>query len=109
MKPPLDPERMAAQAGEAVAVLKALGHPGRLLVLCQLTQGERAVGELAQALQMGQSTVSQHLALLRREGLVSGRRAAQSVLYRIRDPRVQALMQTLYEQFCATMPEEAEP
>jgi DNA-binding transcriptional ArsR family regulator len=58
------------------------------------------VGELAQALGLAQSVVSQHLSLLRRDGVVSGRREAQSIYYRISDARVHALMQTLFDQFC---------
>lgn len=97
--PPL--ERMQAHADEAIAVLKAMASRNRLMLLCQLVQGERSVGELAQALDLAQSVVSQHLSLLRRDGVVHGRREAQSIYYRISDPRVQALMRTMFEQFCA--------
>lgn len=97
----MTPERMHAHADEAVAVLKAMASHNRLLLLCQLVQGERSVGELAQTLALAQSVVSQHLSLLRRDGVVSGRREAQSIYYRIADPRVQALMATMFEQFCA--------
>ena len=97
--PPL--ERMQAHADEAIAVLKAMASRNRLLLLCQLVKGERSVGELAQALDLAQSVVSQHLSLLRRDGVVHGRREAQSIYYRISDPRVQALMRTMFEQFCA--------
>jgi ArsR family transcriptional regulator, virulence genes transcriptional regulator len=94
-------ERMQAHADEAIAVLKAMASRNRLMLLCQLVQGERSVGELAQALDLAQSVVSQHLSLLRRDGVVHGRREAQSIYYRISDPRVQALMRTMFEQFCA--------
>lgn len=87
-------------ADEAIAVLKAMASHNRLLLLCELVQGERSVGELAQALELAQATVSQHLSLLRRDGVVSGRREAQTIHYRISDPRVQALMTTLFKQFC---------
>ena len=93
-------ERMQAYADEAIATLKAMASRNRLLLLCQLIPGERSVGELAQALGLAQSVVSQHLSLLRRDGVVSGRRDAQSIYYRISDARVQALMQTLFDQFC---------
>ncbi|MBS0581780.1 MAG: helix-turn-helix transcriptional regulator [Proteobacteria bacterium] len=87
-------------ADEAVAVLKGLASRNRLLLLCQLVDGERSVGELAQALDLAQSAVSQHLSLLRRDGIVAGRRDSQSILYRISDPRVAKLMATMYALFC---------
>src|SRR6185312_9790865 len=86
---------------EAIAVLKAMASHNRLLLLCELVSGERSVGELAQSLDLAQSTVSQHLSLLRRDGVVSGRREAQTIHYSISDPRVRALMSTLFEQFCS--------
>lgn len=94
------PEQLHPHVDEAVAVLKALASHNRLLLLCELVAGERSVGELAQSLDLAQATVSQHLSLLRRDGVVSGRREAQSIHYRISDTRVQALMTTLFEQFC---------
>ena len=96
----LSMDGMYAHADDAVAVLKAMASHNRLLLLCQLIPGERSVGDLAQALGLAQSVVSQHLSLLRRDGVVSGRREAQSIYYRISDERVQALMQTLFDQFC---------
>jgi DNA-binding transcriptional ArsR family regulator len=93
-------ERMYERADDAVAVLKAMASHNRLMLLCQLVGGERSVGELAQSLALAQSVVSQHLSLLRRDGVVSGRREAQSIFYRISDPRVHALMGTMFEQFC---------
>lgn len=92
---------MHRHADEAIAVLKAMASRNRLLLLCELVQGERSVGVLAESLKLAQATVSQHLALLRRDGVVSGRRDAQTIHYRIADPRVQALMKTLYKQFSA--------
>jgi len=91
---------MQRHADEAVAVLKAMGSPNRLLLLCQLLEGERSVNYLAASLDLAQSVVSQHLSLLRREELVSGRREGQSVFYAISDPRVHALMARLFELFC---------
>ncbi|HXS05110.1 MAG TPA: metalloregulator ArsR/SmtB family transcription factor [Rhodanobacter sp.] len=95
------PEQLHQHADEAVAVLKAMASHNRLLLLCELVAGERSVGALAQSLDLAQATVSQHLSLLRRDGVVSGRRDAQTISYRISDPRVQALMITLFEQFCS--------
>jgi DNA-binding transcriptional ArsR family regulator len=97
---PALPAQLHRHADEAVAVLKAMASHNRLMLLCELVQGERSVGELAQALELAQATVSQHLSLLRRDGVVSGRREAQTIHYRISDPRVQALMTTLFRQFC---------
>lgn len=94
------PEQLHQNADEAIAVLKAMASHNRLLLLCELASSERSVGELAQALGVAQATVSQHLSLLRRDGVVSGRREAQTIHYRITDPRVQALMTTLFDQFC---------
>lgn len=93
-------EQLHQHADEAIAVLKAMASHNRLLLLCELVSGERSVGELAQSLGVAQATVSQHLSLLRRDGVVSGRREAQTIHYRITDVRVQALMTTLFDQFC---------
>ncbi|MEO8810915.1 MAG: metalloregulator ArsR/SmtB family transcription factor [Rhodanobacter sp.] len=94
-------QQLHERADEAIAVLKAMASHNRLLLLCELVSGERSVGELAQSLDLAQATVSQHLSLLRRDGVVAGRREAQTIHYRISDPRVQALMATLFEQFCS--------
>jgi len=91
---------MQRNADEAVAVLKSLASRNRLLLLCHLVGGERSVGELAKDLGLAQSVVSQHLSLLRRDGVVVGRRDAQSILYRIADPRVSGLMTTIFALFC---------
>lgn len=91
---------MQRHADEAVAVLKAMGSPNRLMLLCELLEGERSVNDLASALDVSQSVVSQHLSLLRRDGLVSGRREAQSIYYAINDERVRGLMRRLFELFC---------
>jgi DNA-binding transcriptional ArsR family regulator len=96
----LAPAQLHQHADEAITVLKAMASRNRLMLLCELVQGERSVGDLALALGLAQATVSQHLSLLRRDGVVSGRRAAQTIYYRIDDPRVQALMTTLFKQFC---------
>ena len=96
----IDVEAMQRHADDAVAVLKALGSTNRLMLLCQLLEGERSVNELADALGLAQSVVSQHLSLLRRDGLVAGRREGQSIYYAISDERVRALMDRLFELFC---------
>ena len=102
-KAPLAAASLAAMqrnADEAVAALKSLASRNRLLLLCHLVDGEHSVGELAKDLGLAQSVVSQHLSLLRRDGVVVGRRDAQSILYRIADPRVGGLMTTIFSLFC---------
>jgi ArsR family transcriptional regulator, virulence genes transcriptional regulator len=91
-------ERAADQASE---LLKALANRHRLLIICQLIDGERSVGELAEFLNLRDSTVSQHLALLRKDGLVSARRDAQTIYYSIASEPARAVLKTLYQVFCA--------
>ncbi|BAL75683.1 ArsR/SmtB family transcription factor [Bradyrhizobium cosmicum] len=91
-------ERAADQASE---LLKALSNRHRLLIICQLIDGERSVGELAEFLSLRDSTVSQHLALLRRDGLVSARRDAQTIFYSIASEPAREVLKTLYQVFCA--------
>ena len=100
----IEPDKMAAAAGQASDLLKALGHPHRLMLLCQMIEGERTVGELAAALGIRESTTSQHLALLRRDGLVQPRRDGQTIWYSIASVPAQRVMATLFELFCAPEP-----
>jgi DNA-binding transcriptional ArsR family regulator len=93
--------KMTAAAGRASEFLKMLGHPHRLLILCQLLDGERSVGELAGLLGVRESTASQHLALLRRDGLVAGRRDGQTIWYSITSQPARRVLETVYEFFCA--------
>ncbi|MBS0246364.1 MAG: winged helix-turn-helix transcriptional regulator [Proteobacteria bacterium] len=92
---------MTAAADEAGALLKALAHPYRLLIICQLIDKERSVGELAGLLKIRDSTVSQHLALLRKDGLVEARRDGQTVWYSIGSEPARQLVETLYQIYCA--------
>ncbi len=94
-------ERAADQASE---LLKALANRHRLLIICQLIDGERSVGELAEFLNLRDSTVSQHLALLRKDGLVSARREAQTIFYSIASEPAREVLKTLYQAFCAPKP-----
>ena len=96
----LDLQQMRRAAAQACALLKVLGNPDRLLLLCQLSQGEYAVGELETLLGITQPTLSQQLAVLREEQLVSTRREGKQVFYRIDSEAALALMQVLYQQFC---------
>jgi DNA-binding transcriptional ArsR family regulator len=88
-------------AARAAAMLRAVGNEHRMLVLCLLIdQGEMTVGELLQHVPLSQSALSQHLAKMREEGLVTFRREAQALYYRIDDPKVEQLMATLKAMFC---------
>jgi len=94
------PAQMGASAIEAEELLKAMANRHRLMILCQLIGGERSVGELAELLQLRDSTVSQHLALLRRDDLVAPRREGQTIWYSIASESVRLLVETLYQIFC---------
>ena len=94
-------EIMERAADQASQLLKALANRHRLLIICQLIDGERSVGELAEFLDLRDSTVSQHLALLRKDGLVSARREAQTIFYSISSEPAREVLRTLYQAFCA--------
>lgn len=94
-------EAMAANAGRAVALLKALANERRLFILCQLLERELSVGELNERLGLSQSALSQHLAVLRRDELVTTRKAAQTVYYSLRSHEVRALIGLLHELYCS--------
>ena len=91
---------MQDAADRASALLKTLGHPGRLMILCNLAEGERSVGDLADELEITQSALSQHLARMRSEGLVETRRDSQNVFYSVTDGEIRALIKSLYKIFC---------
>ncbi|MEO1000226.1 MAG: metalloregulator ArsR/SmtB family transcription factor [Pseudomonadota bacterium] len=95
---------MQANAAEATAFLKAIAHEGRLMILCHLAEGEKSVTELEAHLGLRQAAVSQQLARLRADGLVTARRDGKAIHYRLVDPRAAALMETLYALFCAPDP-----
>lgn len=96
---------MQSAAGQACRLMKVLANPDRLLILCQLAQGERRVGELEALLGIMQPTLSQQLTVLRDEGLVSTRREGKNIYYALTSPKALALMQVLYEQFCVSQRE----
>ena len=100
--PDLDPRRMAAAAQKASELMKTLGHKDRLMVLCHLTSGEKSVGELARLLDIPQSPLSQHLARMRKENLVSTRREAQTIYYRIASREAAAFIETMHGLYCST-------
>ena len=96
----VEAEQMEAAAERASALLKTLGHRDRLMILCSLAEGERAVGGLAKELGLAQSSLSQHLARMRAEGLVVTRREAQSIYYQLSDGEVRDVIESLYRIFC---------
>lgn len=91
---------MSRRADEAAGLMRSLSHGARLKVLCELTGGERSVGELVEASGLSQSALSQHLARLREDGIVTTRRQAQTIYYSVADPRVQRVVKLLYELYC---------
>jgi DNA-binding transcriptional ArsR family regulator len=96
---------MQAAADEASELLKALANRHRLMIICQLIDAERSVGDLAAFLGIRDSTVSQHLALLRKDGLVSARRDGQTIWYQISSGPAREVVKTLYRLYCAQTPD----
>jgi DNA-binding transcriptional ArsR family regulator len=96
----MDLDEMRTSAGEACRLMKVLANPDRLLILCQLSQGERRVGELEELLGIVQPTLSQQLTVLRDEELVNTRREGKNIHYALSSPRALAVMKVLYQQFC---------
>ena len=92
---------MQARVAEASALMKALAHEGRLMILCHLSGGERTVSELEALLGQRQAAVSQQLARLRAEGLVDCRREGKTRLYSVADPRAAEVVALMYRLFCA--------
>lgn len=99
--PALDIQAMREHAGEAVALLKLLGNTDRLMLLCQLSLGEKNVGELEGLTGIVQPSLSQQLGVLRRQSLVATRREGKYIWYRLADERALQLMQFIHELFCA--------
>ncbi|MBX5454040.1 MAG: metalloregulator ArsR/SmtB family transcription factor [Acidobacteriia bacterium] len=99
---------MLSAADTAAELLKALANRHRLLILCQLVENERSVGELAAFLGVRDSTVSQHLQLLRKDGLVRARREGQTIWYSIASEPTRQILQTLFTIYCAPTPANAE-
>jgi DNA-binding transcriptional ArsR family regulator len=92
---------MRLAAGRACNLMKVLSNPDRLMILCQLSQGEKRVGELEDLLGIVQPTLSQQLTVLRDEQLVSTRRDGKNIYYSINSPQALAVIETLYQQFCS--------
>jgi DNA-binding transcriptional ArsR family regulator len=97
----LDLDSMKTAAAQACRLMKVLSNPDRLMLLCQLSQGEKRVGELEEILGIAQPTLSQQLTVLREEELVTTRRDGKRIYYQIASPQALAVMQVLYAQFCS--------
>ena len=94
----------AMEAAQAAAVLKSLSNEARLLVLCHLSEAsELSAGELTRRVGLSQSALSQHLARLRDDGLVTTRKEAQAVFYRVADPKVHRVLALLHELYCPAL------
>lgn len=98
--PALSPQAMRAAAGRAVGALKVLANEDRLLLLCQLSQGEMCVSDLEQVLGIRQPTLSQQLGVLRNEGVVSTRRDGKNIFYRVADAAMLEILTLLYQLYC---------
>ena len=96
----IDPERLRQAADEAVGALKLLANPERLLLLCQLSQGEFSVGELEEQLGIHQPTLSQQLGVLRNQQVVATRRDGKNIYYSVADPAVLEILVVLYRLYC---------
>jgi len=96
----IDVGTMELAADRASGLLKALSNRHRLLIICQLIESERSVGDLAEFLSLRDSTVSQHLALLRKDGLVAARREAQTIYYSIASEPARQVVKAIYRAFC---------
>jgi DNA-binding transcriptional ArsR family regulator len=95
-----DPARLGAVSTQAVGLLKLLANPERMQLLCELSQGERCVGELEERLAIRQPTLSQQLGVLRNEGLLGTRREGKHIYYRVADPACIEILAVLHRLFC---------
>ena len=97
---PTDAEEMRSHATDAAQLLKAMANEKRLMILCMLAGGEQAVSDINAGLDLSQSALSQHLALLREQGLVETRREAQTIFYALVDGPARAMLGTLHDLYC---------
>ena len=96
----MDIQKLEENAEKASKLLKSMSHPSRLMVLCTLMKGECPVSELNQTVPLSQSALSQHLAGLRRAGLVETRREGQVIHYRLKSRAVTGIIEALYRIYC---------
>ncbi|MDN5925741.1 MAG: metalloregulator ArsR/SmtB family transcription factor [Hyphomicrobiales bacterium] len=104
IKTDINANAMRDAVDQASELMKALSSQHRLMILCYLADGEKSVGEIAEFLGIRDSTVSQHLALLRRDDIIAGRRDGQTIWYRIESAIAREVMGVLYAHYCATGP-----
>ena len=97
---PSAPEDLRDHAREASRLLRTLGNPNRLMILCLLAEDEMSVGEINARIPLSQSALSQHLAVLRQDGLVTTRRESQSIHYRIVDGNARRVIALLHDLYC---------
>jgi DNA-binding transcriptional ArsR family regulator len=100
--PIINPEDMRTHSGKASQLLKTLANEKRLMVLCLLVEGERSVGGLNAELDLSQSALSQHLAILRDSGLVNTRREAQTIYYTMAKGPARKIIETLHDIYCGS-------
>lgn len=91
---------MQKNANDAVSLLKGLANESRLMIMCVLSEGEVSVGELNQRIKLSQSALSQHLAVLREQGLVQTRRESQTIFYRLKDTAAMNIIELLHDVYC---------
>lgn len=107
IKTPFSRDAMRDQSENASKLLKALANPQRLRILCLLIEQEMTVGQINDQVELSQSALSQHLAILRDKALVSTRKQAQTVFYRVTDGPVTEIIQTLHDLYCPSNPSES--
>jgi DNA-binding transcriptional ArsR family regulator len=101
-KPHLDFDAMRRNASDAVSLLKGLANENRLMIVCVLAEGEMSVGQLNQRIKLSQSALSQHLAVLREQGMVQTRRESQTIFYRLSDTAAVDIIELLHDVYCKT-------
>jgi DNA-binding transcriptional ArsR family regulator len=98
--PTLDFEAMKQKASDAVSLLKGLANESRLMIVCVLSEGELSVGQLNERIKLSQSALSQHLAVLREQGMVQTRRESQTIYYRLSDTTAIDIIKLLHDVYC---------
>ena len=98
----MDFDAMQRNATDAVNLLKGLANESRLMIMCVLSEGEVSVGQLNQRIKLSQSALSQHLAVLREQGLVQTRRESQTIFYRLADTAAMSIIELLHDVYCHT-------
>ena len=98
----MDFDTMQRNASDAVTLLKGLANENRLMIMCVLAEGETSVGQLNQRIELSQSALSQHLAILREQGLVNTRRESQTIYYRLAETPAMQVIELLHDVYCPT-------